>query len=415
MIKKAFFSIFFLLILISTGNSQSIQKITGRITNLKDSTSVSYAHIGILGSSIGTISNKNGDFEIKGNFNPDQDTLMISHIEYKMQCIPLKMLTANKNQIQLKRNQYILADVIVMPEEEKNKIIKNVIDNISRNYSNELYQSKAFYREIQYDKKTKTYSRLIEAALTIQDEKVTAPISKIKCSIQQLRKSNNYTDVHAGCKRLINSFDTPLPNQLHVLLRDNPIRSYKATKYSGLHNDLRFIYEKKLDQLKLIGIIHENDESVYVLQYSNRDDTSTFYVNKSNYALLKCEHKLESKTALIYQRTYLFKQIGDKYYPAFFNYESISDIRSNKGSLGYTINSLTFVDHNLNKKTFKRIAYKDVIPKHIDLYDIEMEYDQNFWANYNIMLEDPIDDKVISDLEKQNSLQKQFKENARVK
>ncbi len=387
--------------------AQELQKINGNITALYDTIAIPYAHIGILGSGIGTVSNINGDFQIKGHFDLQKDSLIISHIEYEKQHIPLTELLADTNHIQLNRNEYILADVIIMPEEQKNNIIKN----LKKNYSDKLYQSEAFYREVQYDDKTETYSRLVEAALNIQDGKITAPISKIKCSILQFRKSDNYTNEHWG-SRMLKKF-LNMPNGLHIILRDNSLRSYKSSNSTGLYNHLRFIYKQSLDNLRLLGTIHKNEEDIYVFQYSYNEKTSCFYVNKNNYAVLQYDNEFRTKTSLVYKYSYHFRRIDEKYYPSFFSYTAISGIRSNSEGLGMTDISLTFVDYHLDKKTFKRLRRKHVLPKDIDLYDQEVVYDETFWANYNILLEEPLDYKVESDLEKEESLSTQFKKNAK--
>jgi len=393
--------------------AQEFEKINGYVTAHNDTTRIAYAHVTILGTGIGTVTNINGDFQIKGNFNLQKDSLVISHIEYEKRQIALTELLADTNHIQLNRNKYILTDIIIIPEEQKNKIIKNVIEKIKSNYSDRLYQSEAFYREVQYDEKTKTYSRLVEAAMNIQDGKITAPISKMKCSILQFRKSDNFTNEHWGSKMLKKLID--LPNGLHILLRDNSIRGYKTSKREGFHNRLRYINEKQLDSLRILGTIRKNNEDIYVFQYSYNENSSTFYVNKNNYAVLQFDFKCETENLTLYKGTYHFKKIDKKYYPAYFSYESISGIRSNSEGLGMSKTSLTFVNYNLNKKTFKRLRNKHVLPKDVDLYDNKMKYNESFWDNYNILLEEPLDNKVVSDLEKKNNLQKQFKNNAKEK
>ncbi len=412
MIKKIILSFYFLLILISIGNSQEIQKISGHITALNDSLPIPYAHIGILGTGIGTVSNMLGQFEFKGDFNFETDSLTISHIEYEQKRIAFKDLLTETIHIHLKKNEYELGEIIVLPKEKVKEIFKNVIKNLKKNYPTKLYQCEAFYREIQYEQRSKKYNRLIEAAINIQDGKVSSPTSKIKCSVLQLRKSDNYTQEHWGSK-VMRSFFT-LPNDLHDLLKMNPTRIYKESlhKEDMYCNPLKWVYENKKGSISLKRLIKKKDHEIYVFHYERGSELYfDFYINKKDYALLRYDEELKG----IQKKTYHFKKIGEKYYPSFFKSENIQGILKNSKGLSMTICTLSFVNYSPDRKNFKRLRSRHTTPKNIDLYEQDMEYDETFWANYNILLKEPLNEKIISDLEKEESLSTQFKKNAKTK
>ncbi|WP_083464631.1 carboxypeptidase-like regulatory domain-containing protein [Marinifilum fragile] len=399
-----------LILLCKHAYMQNIQTIKGQISCSNDTITIPYAHIGILGTGIGTVSNINGNFELKGQFNFEKDTLMISHIEYEKKLIPISKLAADTNFIKLVRNEYLLADVIVLPDDKKKEIFKNVIKNLKNNYPDKLYQCEAFYREIQYQKRTNKHTRLIESAVNIQDGKTTSPLSKIKCSLLQFRKSDNFTEEHWGSKLLKKMLDLS-PNHLHLLLVGNPIRYYKDRLHTSKFNPLTQRYKDKELKFALSHIIQKLDDQIYVFK-STQGISCTFYINSKDYAILKYEEEMKSKTSLIFKSSYQYKKIDNKYYPAFYYNVSITDYLKNSKGLGITESSLTFVNYSPDRKKFKRLRSKHVLPNEIDLYEQKMEYDENFWANYNILLDEPLEDKVISDLERKTSLQSQFKENA---
>lgn len=410
--KIIILTISFILSLNSFLLAQDLKIIKGQISSLSDTISIPYAHIGILGTGIGTVSNINGNFELKGEFNTEKDTLMISHVEYEKKLIPLNELVADTNYIKLARNEYLLADVIVLPDDKKEEIFKKAIKNLKINYPDKLYQCEAFYREIQYEQKTKKHCRLIEAAINIQDGKATSPLSKIKCSLLQFRKSNNFTEEHWGSKLLkkILGYHT---NYLQHLLIGNPIRYYKDRLHTSNFNALAREYNNKKIKFEVSQIIKKHNNDVYVLIHqSPYDFVCKFYINKNDHAIIQYEKEMRSKIGLVYKIVYQFKKINNKYYPAFFYNASVTDYLKNSKGLGITESSLTFVNYSPERKKFKRLRSKHVLPNEVDLYDQEMEYDENFWANYNILLDEPLEDKVITDLERETSLQNQFKENA---
>ncbi|WP_321515138.1 carboxypeptidase-like regulatory domain-containing protein [Marinifilum fragile] len=399
-----------LLLLISQLSfAQNIHIIKGKISSTNDSLPIPYAHIGILDSGIGSISNNEGNFELKGEFDIEKDSLTISHIEYENICIPLKNIIADTNYIQLKKSEYELGEVIVLPSDKINEIFKHVIENLTINYPDKLYQCEAFYREVQYELKSKTNTRLIEAAINIQDGKITSPRSKIKCSVLQLRKSKNYTQEHWGSKLMNKLFINY--NQLYYLLRGNPTRCYKELLSKGdlYCNPIQWASENKKGTLSLKSLIKKKGQEIYVFQYDLGPELSfNFYINKSDYAILQFDHELKN----IQKQSYYFTKIDDKYFPSFFKSENIQSVLKDSKGLGMTISSLSFVNHNPNRKNFKRLRSKHVAIKDLELYDLKMEYDENFWSNYNILLDEPIDPKIISDLEQNKSIKTQFKENS---
>ncbi|WP_321279643.1 carboxypeptidase-like regulatory domain-containing protein [Marinifilum fragile] len=409
MLQK-FLSLLGILIIISQNCfSQNIHIIKGKISSTNDSLPIPYAHIGILDSGVGSISNNEGNFELKGEFDIEKDSLIISHIEYEKICIPLKNIIADTNYIQLKKSEYELGEVIVLPSDKINDIFKHVIENLTINYPDKLYQCEAFYREVQYELKSKTNTRLIEAAINIQDGKITSPRSKIKCSVLQLRKSKNYTQEHWGSKLMNKLFINY--NQLYYLLRGNPTRCYKELLSKGdlYCNPIQWASENKKGILSLKSLIKKKGQEIYVFQYDLGPELSfNFYINKSDYAILQFDHELKN----IQKQSYYFTKIDDKYFPSFFKSENIQSVLKDSKGLGMTISSLSFVNHNPIRKNFKRLRSKHVAIKDLELYDLKIEYDENFWSNYNILLDEPIDPKIISDLEQNKSIKTQFKENS---
>ncbi|WP_282126649.1 carboxypeptidase-like regulatory domain-containing protein [Marinifilum flexuosum] len=409
MYKNLIFSFYFVICFNLLLSAQDVQIIKGQITCSNDTIAIPYVHIGILGTGIGTVSNIKGDFELKGQFNIEKDTLMISHIEFEKKLIPISELVSDTIHIQLKKSEYQLGEVIVLPDEKINEIFKHVIENLKVNYPDKLYQCEAFYREVQYELKSKTNTLLIEAAINIQDGKITSPRSKIKCSVLQLRKSKNYTQEHWGSKLMSKLFINY--NQLYYLLRGNPTRCYKELLSKGdlYCNPIQWASENKKGTLSLKCLIKKKDQEIYVFQYDVGPELRfNFYINKSDCAILQFDHELRN----IQKQSYHFTKIDDKYFPSFFKSENIQSVLKDSKGLGMTISSLSFVNHNPNRKNFKRLRSKHVAIKDLELYDLKMEYDENFWSSYNILLDEPIDPKIISDLEQDKSLKTQFKENS---
>jgi hypothetical protein len=63
-----------------------------------------------------------------------------------------------------------------------------------------------------------------------------------------------------------------------------------------------------------------------------------------------------------------------------------------------------------DKKEYDRIKRRDLQDRELDLYVQDFNYNPVFWANYNILLLNPLMKKVENDLSKEKALEEQFKE-----
>jgi CubicO group peptidase (beta-lactamase class C family) len=116
---------FTLLIAISfwtTGYVHSQRIIKGKVLELHSNTPISYVNIGILNSSVGTISNHDGTFLIKIPEGHRKDTVTFSALGFVRRHIPVQLLQENKIiNIFLNQKAEILGEVIVSSKKEKRK------------------------------------------------------------------------------------------------------------------------------------------------------------------------------------------------------------------------------------------------------------------------------------------------------
>ena len=112
-----------LIILISTYNySQS--NIRGKIIDVENKTVLPYANIGIQGTNIGTVSDKNGFFNLR--LKKDQnlnDSLQFSFIGYKTNSIQIATLLNRENLVEMTSKADELSEVIISSKKPRQKII----------------------------------------------------------------------------------------------------------------------------------------------------------------------------------------------------------------------------------------------------------------------------------------------------
>ncbi len=101
--------------------------LTGKVKDATTDQILPYVNIGILNKEKGSVSNKNGIFELKFSEDNIKDTVRISMIGYKPKTYLVKNLLSQKDDIQIKLEEDIseLEEVIIGAEGLKHKVIGN--------------------------------------------------------------------------------------------------------------------------------------------------------------------------------------------------------------------------------------------------------------------------------------------------
>lgn len=96
----------------------SYSQIKGKIVDKLEQKPISYANITIKGKSFGTVSNENGDFFINKRYYQPNDTLRISHLNYRTEYF---FNLNEKPQIELTQKEQILNEVLISTKKKKIK------------------------------------------------------------------------------------------------------------------------------------------------------------------------------------------------------------------------------------------------------------------------------------------------------
>ncbi|WP_430972875.1 carboxypeptidase-like regulatory domain-containing protein [Sunxiuqinia rutila] len=118
------FAILTLTLLLSLYNTFS-QTINGKIVSKEDNRSISYSNIGILGKSIGTISDTNGNFELIIKELKTKDTLRISAIGFETRDITINEIISKQLPINifLEKKIYPIDEVVIKAKTTKARIV----------------------------------------------------------------------------------------------------------------------------------------------------------------------------------------------------------------------------------------------------------------------------------------------------
>lgn len=390
----------------TTGLSQDNFIVSGQIIDSKTKEPMGYANVTIVGKSIGTTSNSNGGFEFHIPTAYSKDTLAISFVGYKTYKTNLLDL---KNQIdvkiELEQSTLELGEVIIRTKPYTvYSLLDDVIANYDKNYGTRPYEMDGFYREIRQT--NEKYGYLIEAACKIFKEDYKTPYS---VSLEKIRSNSHSTEFNVRTDE--NFLETILANDyvtnsvMGFFKRYNKKDKYVIEDTTSIDNDLVYVVSKgSLPFEKETLYVNVNDLAILRYDIENKygPDGNSQPKHKIGKNLIGRYHYLNMVN--------IFVKINGKYYPTYIRtrleHDEYNELKKVTEKRSVLMREL--IINKINSDNPSLIASKEKM-KSIKLDDQLQKYDEEFWKNYNILTRTPIQDKILKDLEKDGTLEDQFK------
>ncbi|MEE9461952.1 MAG: carboxypeptidase-like regulatory domain-containing protein, partial [Bacteroidales bacterium] len=170
-------------------DSLAYESYTGKILDSETKKPVVFANVILKGTSIGTVSNADGEFLIKVPAKSDIQVLEISHIGYETKLIKLPDLEGDNASIMLS-SVTLPIEAVTVSYGDPVDLLLTAINNIPKNYSVDPVMLKAFYRET--IKQNRNYVGVAEAVLDIYKAEYGNSIGSDRPLIYKGRKSQDY-------------------------------------------------------------------------------------------------------------------------------------------------------------------------------------------------------------------------------
>lgn len=378
--------------------------ISGKVVDKETKEVLPFASVGIMGKSLGTITNLQGEFDFHLPNELRNNIFVITSLGYKTFEAPVWSLISDSVVIQMERSNSLLQEVVISDSLKGGDILHIALSRIDQNYPNKPFIMEGFYRDLK--KVADTYVSLLEAAVKIYDEDYKEPRNKFKLrervGLKEVRRSLGYSS------KFTSFFDQG--NLLEDLLLHNSIR------YRHLPEEDDF-----LKQLTREKDNYFNNQPVYVV--THRADQMTMLIDKKTFAIIHFEDEnttddfvgkkrgLTSKLVKV-KRVIDFKSFNDKLY---LNYLTVNsqinwyDEQTNELKFETELQQQLLVN-SIEPNTTKRIGLREKM-KNYGLQFQDQAYNKEFWDNYNVIKSSQLDKKIIQDLEKEEPLESQFKDN----
>jgi hypothetical protein len=381
-------------------------KITGRVESKHTKEHLSFASVNVQGKPFGTVANPDGEFDFYIPAQYIHDTLVVSHLGYESFRYKISDLKKEALLISLNTTSRLLGEVIINEEKLSGKeIVARAIKQLKINYSTEQYGLEGFFREI--EEENGKYVLLTEAAITLHDKDFDGKRKKLlqeSVEIKEMRRSLRYSG--QGNRDNIGY-------ALADLIENNDIRYCRG------------MLDTMVTSYSLDTITSYDNRSVYGISTSNQDDRGMMYVDMETLGILKISMERKSRNenkkyyydsnagdSLRLGRTWFrfsveFEPYGNKLYARRMHESELNELYNPKtGRIKIiSVETLEFiitqVHPGIENKKAKRLRYGLALKTG--------EYHAAFWRNYNTLKLTPVNNALIRDLEKEISLEEQFK------
>lgn len=383
-----------------TGSKQIIS-IKGKIFDKETEEGLGYANISIFGTSIGTVSNEQGEFVIKIPNDFINDTLVISYIGYKNSYIPIRQLSTFNNIIYLEQSNLLLKEVIIRTNDAK-YILEKAIENIRDNYYTDPYQIVAFYREMV--KNNDEIEAITEAVLEVYKSPYLGLYSD-QIKLVKGRKNEYYTLDDTVSLKLKGG----LYASLYLDLIKNPSSflideyfdyyQYYIEEIVNYDNNTAYVIDFKpkvyLEEHSFQGKIYVNTESLSILAVDFSIAPDAMNRIRRDLVVKKAFGTRVKPTSVKYLINY--RRINGKYYLNLVRGELDFKVKYRKKLFSKDFKTIfEFASNNIDTVNVKRYKRAETIPTQNIFIDENYQYDDKFWGDYNyISPEESLEDALI--------------------
>jgi hypothetical protein len=161
---------------------------TGKVIDNTTKKPVVFANVYLIGSSLGTVTNAEGEFVIKVPVTELDRKVGFSYLGYNNKVIPLAEMKDKDNVVKLESSAVSL-DAVVIRTDDPVDLLNMAFKKISENYKSDPEMLIGFYRETV--KQNKSYVAVAEAVLDVYKSSYNSMVDIDRVQIYKGRKSQD--------------------------------------------------------------------------------------------------------------------------------------------------------------------------------------------------------------------------------
>ncbi len=378
--------------------------VIGTLLDKETGIPISSATVGVRGTSIGSITNQNGDFKLSLPDSLKNDSITFSHIGYLSQDIEFALLIGRHNILSLEPKVVPLQEVVIRRSDPK-KLLREMIERRNKNYSHTAVYLTTFYREgVQLKNK---FQNLSEAVFKVYK---TSSYSSVPDQVKLLKMS-----------RLSN---VEAKDSLLVKVKSGIQACIQMDIIKDMPEFLTPSVEKGIYDYTSEGVTFLEDRFVNVVHFEQKKGISEplfcgeLFLDSETSALLQARlevHPVYVKNAagmFVERRTRNVRMIPQKvvYTISYKPWQGTYYIHHIRGDLHFKVKrtKMLFGSRDLHI-WFEMITCKvdteqvvvfprtDRLPTRTIFSDTYFKYDENFWKDFNVI---PLEEEISKLIEK---------------
>lgn len=378
--------------------------IAGTLLDKETGVPIPSATVGVRGTSVGSITNQDGEFKLSLPDSLKQAPVAFSHIGYISQDIELSMLLGRHNILSLEPKVVPLQEVVIRRSDPK-KLLREMIERRERNYSHSPVYLTTFYREgVQLKNK---FQNLSEGVF-----KVYKTFSSSLLSDQvKLLKMSRLSNVEVKDSLLVK-----VKSGIQACLQMDLIKDMPAFMIPNIENNT-YVYTSE-------GMTFLDNRFVNIVHFEPRKDITEplfcgeLFLDSETCALLQARLEVHPKYVkdaagmFVERRTRNIRMIPQKvvYTISYKPWQGTYYIHHIRGDLYFKVKhrGMLFGSRDLHI-WFEMITCKvdteqvtafpriDRLPTRTIFSDTNFKYDENFWKEFNVI---PLESEISKLIEK---------------
>lgn len=349
--------------------------------------------IGVLNTSIGSISNANGEFRLTLPDSLHRSTLYFSHLGYEPRQIEASLLAGQNTVITLNAKVIPIQEVVVRITNPL-RLLRDMKDNIRKNYPQSPAYLTTFYREgIERKNKfvglTEAVFKVYKSAYKSNPAPDQVKLLKMRRIISQQEKDTLIARIKSGINASLN-LDL-IKEWPDFLLTDEKIEPYLYTT-----TDIAVIDDR------LAHVVYfEQKEQINSALYQGE-----LYIDTENNALIRARFEINPKhikqaTGMLVEKksrnlkitpqkviyTVTYKPYNHQYYIHHVRGDLFFKIKRNKQLFGTSPLHTWFemVTCKIDTNRVNRFTRTETIPTRTIFAETQFTYDEKFWGNFNVI------------------------------
>jgi hypothetical protein len=387
------------------GKDTAYRAFSGKVIDNITKKPVVFANVYLIGSSLGTVTNADGEFILKVPVSELNRKVGISYLGYNNKIIALSDMKEKDNLIRLELSAVSLDEVVIRTDDPV-ELLRMAFRRVNDNYKTDPEMMVGFYRETV--KQNRSYVAVAEAVLDVYKSSYSSVVDYDRVKIYKGRKSED-----------VKKMDT-----LMFKLQGGPRTSFLLDVVKNPGELLTEEYLKDYD-FKFAGFATIDGRDNYVIQFDQNNDIELplykgiIYLDTKNMAFSRIEFSLSEKAfdladnSLVRKKPmdlkvdvlgadYLvnYRVLDDKWYLNHVRTELAFKCiwKKRRYNATYTT-ALEMAVTDRDTATIDKSRYRDQ-SKMTDIFadKVDSYKDENFWGEYNYIKPDESIESVIKKL-----------------